>query len=88
MTADATACPCCARESATLTTTCWFERERPPGVPMTTMDDAEWERTRWLRRDIVRALGLLRWYAMSVEACDAAVRDAEARGVDAAAEAI
>lgn len=88
MTADATACPCCARESATLTTTCWFERERPPGVSMTTMDEAEWDRTRWLRRDLVRAVGLARWYALGVEQCDAAVRDAEARGVEDVAQEV
>lgn len=88
MIVAATVCPCCARERALRSTTCWFERELQPGVPMTTMDDAEWDRTRWLRRDLVRAVGLARWYALGVEQCDAAVRDAEARGVEAAAEEI
>lgn len=53
-----------------------------------TMDEAEWDRTRWLRRDLVRAVGLLRWYELSVEACDAAVRDAEARGVEDVAQEV
>jgi hypothetical protein len=79
-------CLCCVR--ARWTGTCARDRKLPNDAPMTTMTDDEWQRTRSLRRDLVRMVGLLRWWEMTIEACDAAVRDAEVRGTETVAREV